>query len=76
MSNTTQQDGQEKHNFDQCLTLLAELLVAMGVEELTIEHNHQSHTINTAQAVDTRMVNSFCSYIEYLHAEMHAVKES
>jgi hypothetical protein len=68
MTETLHPDGRQTQTFDQCLTRLAEVLKAMGIEELTMEHDFHYHSINTDHPVDDIVICNFCDHVEQMYA--------
>ena len=77
MSDSTQNNDQyQKPDLHDCLSQLSEILKALGVEEFTIGHDYQHHTVNTEMDADKNLVDSFCAHIRQVHDNLMAAKWS
>lgn len=59
---------------DEALTQLADILRAIGVEEMSVNDHYQHHIINTDVVTDKALVNTFCSLVRQLHVSLQAGK--
>jgi hypothetical protein len=63
-------DGQEQPGLDECLTQMADILRAMGIEEMTIGDTYQQHTIDTDVQADRRLISNFCRHVRQMHQQI------
>lgn len=63
------------NNLDQCLTQLADILRAIGVEELMISEDGQHHIVNNEVAADKVLQEHFCSHVQQLYSEISQHKD-
>lgn len=65
-------DGQQNIDINESLDKLAQVLVALGVKEFTIEDDYQYHLVNTELYVPAHQQDLFKTSVERLFEEIVA----
>lgn len=70
LSQDHQSRNETSPGLDEALTKLADILRAMGVEELSVDDNYQHHIVNNDIPANAPLVEAFCAQIQQLHASL------
>lgn len=64
-------DGTYNADIDNCLTQLADVLRHLGIDELSITVNGQSHVTDTDVQPDRKLLDGFCLHINQVYNLIH-----